>query len=103
MSPKKEPIPPTTNARKGFNLALRSEVNIRVHVAIATFILFFALVLKFSALEYCILIFVIALVIVTEMLNTAIEFALDSLYHNKYSRIVGMAKIYLQVPFYLQL
>ena len=26
------------------------------------------------------------------MLNTAIEFALDSIYHNKYSRMVGMAK-----------
>ena len=26
------------------------------------------------------------------MLNSAIEFALDSIYHNKYSRMVGMAK-----------
>ena len=26
------------------------------------------------------------------MLNTAIEFALDSIYHNKYSKMVGMAK-----------
>ena len=36
--------------------------------------------------------FAIALVIVTEMLNTAIEFTLDSIYHNRYSRMVGMAK-----------
>ena len=33
-----------------------------------------------------------AIVIISEMLNTAIEFALDSIYHNKYSRMVGMAK-----------
>ena len=32
------------------------------------------------------------MVIVAEMLNTAIEFALDSIYHNRYSRMVGMAK-----------
>ena len=38
------------------------------------------------------LLFVIGLVIVAEMLNTAIEFALDSIYHNRYSKMVGMAK-----------
>ena len=80
------------NARKGFNLAVRSEINIRIHVIIATLVIFAALYLKFSAVEFCILLFVIALVIVTEMLNTAIEFALDSIYHNRYSRMVGMAK-----------
>ena len=47
---------------------------------------------KFSALEFCIVLFVIGLVIVAEMLNTAIEFTLDSIYHNRYSRMVGMAK-----------
>ncbi len=80
------------NARKGFNLAIKSEINIRVHVAIATLVVFLALYLKFSSVEFCILLFAIALVIVTEMLNTAIEFALDSIYHNRYSRMVGMAK-----------
>ena len=80
------------NARKGFRLVLKSEVNIRVHVAVATLVLFLALYLKFSAIEFCLLFFVIALVIVSEMLNTAIEFALDSIYHNRYSKMVGMAK-----------
>lgn len=80
------------NARKGFNLAIRSEINIRVHVAVATLVIFLAVYLKFSATEFCILLFAIAIVIVTEMLNTAIEFALDSIYHNRYSRMVGMAK-----------
>ena len=32
------------------------------------------------------------MVIVTEMLNTAIEFTLDAVFHNRYSRLVGMAK-----------
>lgn len=80
------------NARKGFRLVLKSEMNIRIHVAIATFVVFLALFLKFSAVEFSLLLFVIGLVIVAEMLNTAIEFTLDSIYHNKYSRMVGMAK-----------
>mgnify|MGYP004612028351 FL=1 len=80
------------NARKGFRLVLKSEMNIRIHVAIAAFVVFLALFLKFSAVEFSLLLFVIGLVIVAEMLNTAIEFTLDSIYHNKYSRMVGMAK-----------
>ncbi len=80
------------NARKGFNLAVRSEINIRIHVVVAISVLVFAWYLKFSAVEFCIVLFAIALVICSEMLNTAIEFALDSIYHNRYSRMVGMAK-----------
>lgn len=80
------------NARKGFRLVLKSEINIRVHIIITFFVLLFAYLLNFSAIEFCILLLTIALVIVSEMLNTAIEFTLDSIYHNKYSRMVGMAK-----------
>ena len=80
------------NARKGFRLVLKSEMNIRIHVAIAFLVLFFAYLLDFSALEFCMTLFAIAIVIVTEMINTAIEFTLDSVYHNRYSKMVGMAK-----------
>lgn len=80
------------NARKGFNLAVKSEINIRIHVTVATLVLVAAWFLKFSAVEFCSLLFAIAIVICAEMLNTAIEFALDSIYHNRYSRMVGMAK-----------
>ncbi len=80
------------NARKGFRLVLKSEMNIRIHVTIAFFVVFFAYLLHFSAIEYCLLLFAIGFVIVSEMLNSAIEFALDSIYHNRYSKMVGMAK-----------
>lgn len=80
------------NARKGFNLAVRSEINIRVHVVVAALVLLAGFFFNFTKIEFCILLFAIALVICTEMLNTAIEFALDSIYHNKYSKMVGMAK-----------
>ena len=80
------------NARKGFRLVLRSEMNIRIHLAIATLVLIAAYFFKFTPLEYCALLFAIAMVIITEMLNTAIEFTLDSVFKNRYSRMVGMAK-----------
>lgn len=80
------------NARKGFRLVLKSEINIRVHICIAFFVLLFAYLLNFSTIELCILLFAIGIVITSEMFNTAIEFALDSIYHNKYSKMVGMAK-----------
>ena len=80
------------NARKGFRLVVKSEINIRIHIVIAFLVMFFAYLLEFSALEFCMALFAIAMVIVTEMLNTAIEFTLDSIYHNRYSKMVGMAK-----------
>ena len=80
------------NARKGFRLVVRSEMNIRIHLIIAAFVLIAAYLFRFTAVEYCILIFAIAFVIISEMLNTAIEFSLDAIYHNKYSKMVGMAK-----------
>ena len=80
------------NARKGFNLAVKSEINIRIHVVVAMLVLLSAWYLKFTAVEFCIVLLAIAMVICCEMLNTAIEFSLDSIYHNRYSRMVGMAK-----------
>ena len=80
------------NARKGFRIVLKCEMNIRVHIIIALLALIFAYLLNFSVVEYCIVLITISMVIVSEMLNTAIEFTLDSIYHNKYSRMVGMAK-----------
>ncbi len=80
------------NARKGVRIVLRSEVNIRVHFCIAMAVLAVAIVLNFSIEKMCILLLTIAFVIVTEMLNSAVEFSLDAVFHNKYSRLVGMAK-----------
>ena len=80
------------NARKGFRLVLKSEMNIRIHIVIAFLVLICAYLLNFTPVEICMTLFAITLVIVSEMLNTAIEFTLDAVFHNKYSRMVGMAK-----------
>lgn len=80
------------NARKGFNLVLKSEINIRIHLVVASIVLIAAMILGFDAVRFCLLLIAIALVIISEMLNTAIEFALDSVYHNRYNKMVGMTK-----------
>ena len=80
------------NARKGMRIVLKSEKNIRIHFCIAMAVLALAVVLDFSLERVCILLLTIAFVIATEMLNSAIEFSLDAVFHNRYSRLVGMAK-----------
>lgn len=80
------------NARKGVRIALKSEINIRVHFCIALAVIAMAFLLNFSVLRMCVLILTIAFVIVSEMMNSAIEFALDAVFHNRYSKLVGMAK-----------
>ena len=80
------------NARKGVRIALKSEINIRVHLCIALVVITMGFLLHFSIERLCILILTIAFVIVSEMLNSAVEFSLDAVFHNKYSKLVGMAK-----------
>ena len=79
-------------ARKGIRLALKSQKNFRIHLVIAVLVLVLALLMRFSCFEYCILIFAIGFVMVAELFNSVIEFALDAYYRNKYSTLVKMAK-----------
>lgn len=80
------------NARKGMRIALKSERNIRIHFVTAVFVLLLGLVLGFSALKISVLLLAIGMVVCAEMLNSAIEFSLDAIFHNRYSKMVGMAK-----------
>lgn len=80
------------NARKGMRLTIKSERNIRVHLFTALLVLTTAFYLHFSSVKICILLLTIGSVISAEMINSAIEFTLDSIYHNRYSKMVGMAK-----------
>lgn len=80
------------NARKGMRLVLKSERNIRVHFVMAAFVLMLGFVLNFSITKLCILLIAIGMVVSTEMLNSALEYSLDAVFHNRYSKLVGMAK-----------
>ena len=65
------------NARKGFRLVLKKRNEYKSSYCNCVFVLVLAYILKFSALEFCTLLFAIAIVIVSEMLNTAIGAELD--------------------------
>lgn len=80
------------NARKGMRLTLKSERNLRIHLFVASLVLVSAYCLNFSINKFCILLLTIAGVISAEMFNSAIEFSLDAVFHNKFNRMVGMAK-----------
>lgn len=80
------------NAGKGMRIVLKSERNIRVHFCIAMAVLASAFLLNFSVEKMCILLLTIGFVIITEMINSSIEFSLDAVFHNRYSRLVGIAK-----------
>ena len=80
------------NARHGINLALRAEKNLRVHVMVATLVVIAGAILHVGCLKLSILLVTIAIVVLAEMLNSALEFAVDALYKNKYSRLVKFAK-----------
>ena len=80
------------NSFKGIRLALKSERNIRIHFVTAVLVMVSGVVLKFSPAEFSLVLIAIALVIIAEMVNSAIEFSLDAIFHNRYSKLVGMAK-----------
>ncbi|MGN1124724.1 MAG: diacylglycerol kinase family protein [Candidatus Gastranaerophilaceae bacterium] len=80
------------NAGRGVRLSVKSERNIKIHIFAAVCVLVLAFILKMNVTKICILIMAISNVMVAEFINTSVEFGLDAVFHNKYSRLVGMAK-----------
>ncbi len=79
-------------ALRGLRLMIKSQKNFRRQLIFAFFIFIFAWILKFNYLEFCIIIISVSLVLLSEMLNSVIEFTIDSYTKNKYSKLVEMAK-----------
>lgn len=81
-----------SNAVRGLKLAISSQRNFVIEVIIAVIAFVSAIILGFSSTDKCILLIMIAIVLVCEMLNSVIEFTLDAVYKNSYSKLVEMAK-----------
>jgi diacylglycerol kinase (ATP) len=64
-------------AFEGIIHVLRTQLNMRIHFAIATVVLVVAIAVGVTKLELIALLLAIAFVLVTEMINTAIEGAID--------------------------
>ncbi|WP_342444318.1 diacylglycerol kinase family protein [Paenibacillus sp. FSL L8-0638] len=64
-------------AAEGVMYALRTQVNMRIHVAVALLVIVAGLTLHISRLDWLFVCVAIAIVIVAELFNTAIEAAVD--------------------------
>jgi diacylglycerol kinase (ATP) len=78
-------------AIEGVVYALRTQRNMRIHVAAAIITLVGALVLQVTALGLAAIVFAISLVFVTELVNTALEAAVD-LATEQYDPMAKVAK-----------
>ena len=81
-----------SHAIHGLRLALYSQRNFAIEVIFSLFAIILALFLKFSITDLCIVVVMITFVLVCELLNSALEFTLDAVYKNNYSKLVEMAK-----------
>lgn len=79
-------------ALRGLRLMIKSQKNFRRQLLFAFIIFIFAWLLKFNYIEFCLIIISVSLVLLAEMLNSVIEFTIDSYTKNKYSKLVEMAK-----------
>jgi diacylglycerol kinase len=64
-------------AAKGIFAALKSERNLRIHCAAAAYALYFSRYFSLSRAEYGLLVAIIGIVFVSELINTAVEAAVD--------------------------
>jgi len=65
-------------AIEGVVHVLRTQRNLRIHFAVAVIVLVLAVVVGVSKIELIVLLIAIAFVLVAEMINTAIEGAIDA-------------------------
>ncbi len=80
------------NAGRGVRISVRAERNVRIHIIAALLVIITAIALKMTITKICILLLAISNVMVAEFINTSLEFGLDAVFHNRYSRLVGIAK-----------
>lgn len=67
------------HAIAGFIHAIRTQINMKIHLIAAIFVLFFSLLFNLSRVELALIITAISLVIFAELLNTAVEVIIDIL------------------------
>ena len=79
------------NAVSGILYSIKNERNIKIQIVIATLVIIFGVLFKLNIIEWLFIIFAIMLVIITEVINTAIETVVN-MYTDKYNEIAKIAK-----------
>ena len=94
------------NAFKGIWIAVSTQTNIRIHFLIGSLVLFAATYLAIPIAQILVLILTISLVMLAEMINTAIEFFCDAItlednLNIKYAKDVSAGAVLLSAIFAL--
>jgi diacylglycerol kinase (ATP) len=89
--PLKKWVDSANNAIEGILFAAKSERHFRYHLCAAAFILFLSYILGVPRIEFLIIAVVVIMVILAEMVNTAIEFLVDMV-SPEYSEKARIAK-----------
>jgi diacylglycerol kinase (ATP) len=79
------------NAGNGILLTIRQERNMKIHVLSAVFVLIYAYYRHIDLWEWAVLLLTITMVLVTEMLNSALELTID-IYQKSYHPLAKAAK-----------
>ena len=69
-------------AIKGIRYIFEHERNFRIHSIVGLFVLVFSVIIGLGRIDFCIILLTIALVLITEMVNSAIEYTWDKLEPN---------------------
>lgn len=85
------PLNPFRCALEGITDAISTQRHLRIHVVVAGFVTLFGLLLGLPNADLLLLLMAIALVVITELLNTAVELTVD-LVSPGVSPIAGRAK-----------
>jgi diacylglycerol kinase (ATP) len=80
------------NAWNGVTTAFLTQPNFRIHVVFFIGITVLSYLFQISLFEYISIVVVSALVIVCEMVNTAVEAVSDEVAQGEYRRLIGVAK-----------
>ena len=79
------------NAFDGIKTAFRTQRNLRIHLLAGALVIFLSILLRVSTAEFLVLLLTILIVLVTELLNTAIEFTIN-LASPEYNHLAKQAK-----------
>lgn len=79
-------------ALRGILLAIKSQKNVRTGFLIGLLVIFCAILLDFTFIEIALTIIAISFVVFAELINTTIEFVMDTYYGNRHSSLAGMSK-----------
>ena len=65
------------HAGRGIASVYKGEQNFRIHCLAGAFVLIFSVILKISTLEWAIIFFLISILLIMELINTALEKVID--------------------------